>query len=43
LDILYIVGDTIAPAKGALGWAAFIFGTDVKGLIFPALASAAGG
>jgi len=27
----------ITPAKDALGWSAFIFGIDVKG-IFPALA-----
>jgi len=29
----------ITPAKGALGWVAFIFGTDVKGVILPALAA----
>lgn len=35
----FIVGDMITPAKGALGWVAFIFGTDVKGVILPALAA----
>jgi len=30
----------ITHSKGALGWAAFIFGTDVKGVIFPKLSAA---
>jgi len=33
----------ITPAKSALGWGAFIFGTDVKRVIIPALAASGEG